>query len=85
MNLAAKANPDIGLVREGISLCKKEKIDVILAVGGGSVIDSAKAIGIGRYYDGDVWDFSRKRPVRGMMPLGVSLAIPATGRSTIQR
>lgn len=75
-----KANPDIGLVREGISLCKKEKIDVILAVGGGSVIDSAKAIGIGRYYDGDVWDFfTKKTPVEKMMPLGVVLTIPATG------
>ena len=55
-----KANPDIGLVREGVEICKKENIDCILAVGGGSVIDSAKAIGIGVYYDGDVWDFFTK-------------------------
>lgn len=75
-----KANPDIGLVREGIELCKKEKVEVILAVGGGSVIDSAKAIGIGVYYEGDVWDFFLKKvPVEKMMPLGVVLTIPATG------
>ncbi len=75
-----KANPDIGLVREGIELCKKEQVEVILAVGGGSVIDSAKAIGIGVYYEGDVWDFFLKKvPVEKMMPLGVVLTIPATG------
>lgn len=75
-----KANPDIGLVREGIELCKKEEVEVILAVGGGSVIDSAKAIGIGVYYEGDVWDFFLKKvPVEKMMPLGVVLTIPATG------
>lgn len=75
-----KANPDIGLVREGIELCKKEKVEVILAVGGGSVIDSAKAIGIGVYYEGDVWDFFLKKvPVEKMLPLGVVLTIPATG------
>lgn len=75
-----KANPDIGLVREGVEICKKENIDCILAVGGGSVIDSAKAIGIGVYYDGDVWDFFAKEiPVKKMLPLGVVLTIPATG------
>lgn len=75
-----KANPDVGLVREGIELCKKENVEVILAVGGGSVIDSAKAIGIGVYYDGDVWDFFLKKvPVEKMLPLGVVLTIPATG------
>lgn len=75
-----KANPDIGLVREGIELCKKEEVEVILAVGGGSVIDSAKAIGIGVYYEGDVWDFFLKKVlVEKMMPLGVVLTIPATG------
>lgn len=75
-----KANPDIGLVREGIALCKEKQVEVILAVGGGSVIDSAKAIGIGVYYEGDVWDFFLKKvPVERMMPLGVVLTIPATG------
>lgn len=75
-----KANPDIEMVREGIKLCKEENVEVILAVGGGSVIDSAKAIGIGVYYEGDVWDFFMKKvPVEKMMPLGVVLTIPATG------
>ena len=53
-------NPRIELVREGIQLCRKENIDFILAVGGGSVIDSAKAIAVGFYYKGDVWDFFTK-------------------------
>lgn len=75
-----KANPDIALVREGVKLCKENEIDCILAVGGGSVIDSAKAIGMGVYYDGDVWDFFLKKvPVEKMLPLGVVLTIPATG------
>ena len=50
-------NPRIELVNEGIEICRKNNIDIILAVGGGSVIDSAKAIAAGIYYDGDVWDF----------------------------
>ena len=50
-------NPRLSLVREGIELCKKESVDFLLAVGGGSVIDSAKAIGYGLANDGDVWDF----------------------------
>ena len=63
-----------------MEICKKENIDCILAVGGGSVIDSAKAIGIGVYYDGDVWDFfTKETPVKKMLPLGVILTIPATG------
>ena len=52
-----KANPESDLVYEGIELCKKEKIDFILAIGGGSVIDSAKAIASGVCYEGDFWDF----------------------------
>ena len=52
-----KPNPRLSLVREGIELCRKEGIDLILAVGGGSVIDSAKAIGIGVPAKCDVWDF----------------------------
>ncbi|MBP5248743.1 MAG: iron-containing alcohol dehydrogenase, partial [Lachnospiraceae bacterium] len=52
-----KPNPRSGLVYEGIDLCKKEKVDFILAVGGGSTIDSAKAIAAGVLYDGDFWDF----------------------------
>ena len=50
-------NPRLSLVREGIDLCRREKVDFILAVGGGSVIDSSKAIGYGVPYDGDVWNF----------------------------
>ena len=52
-----KPNPRVSLVREGIELCKEHNIDLILAVGGGSVIDSAKAISAGAKFDGDVWDF----------------------------
>ena len=50
-------NPLLSKVYEGIELCRKEQVDFILAVGGGSVIDSAKAIGYGVPYEGDVWDF----------------------------
>ena len=76
----AMPNPRLSLVREGIELCRKHGIDAILAVGGGSVIDSAKAIGIGVPYAGDVWDFySTGRKVEEMLPLGVVLTIPAAG------
>jgi alcohol dehydrogenase len=75
-----KPNPRLSLVREGIRMCRENKIDIILAVGGGSVIDSAKAIGIGVPDAGDVWDFySKKRKPREMMALGVVLTIPAAG------
>ena len=53
----AKPNPLSGLVYEGIKLVRKEKVDFILPVGGGSTIDSAKAIAFGALYDGDFWDF----------------------------
>ncbi len=73
-------NPRIGLVREGIELVNKEGIDFILAVGGGSVIDSAKAIGYGVYGGGDVWDFyCGKRKPEGMLPTGCVLTLSATG------
>ena len=55
-----RPNPEITLAREGIALCKEHDVDWVLAVGGGSVIDSAKAIAVGAHYDGDVWDFSRR-------------------------
>ncbi|WP_078553539.1 iron-containing alcohol dehydrogenase [Bacillus alkalicellulosilyticus] len=75
-----KPNPRVSLVREGVSLCKQEEIDFILAVGGGSVIDSAKAIAAGVYYDGDVWDFfTGDAQVTNSIPLGVVLTIPAAG------
>lgn len=73
-------NPRLSLVKEGIELCKKEGVDFILAVGGGSVIDSAKAIGYGVANGGDVWDFySHKRSAAGCLPIGVILTISATG------
>ncbi len=76
----AVPNPHLGLVYEGIELCKKEGVDFILAVGGGSAIDSAKAIGYGVANGGDVWDFyDRKRKAEGCLPLGVILTLSATG------
>jgi alcohol dehydrogenase YqhD (iron-dependent ADH family) len=74
------ANPRLSKVYEGIELCRKEDVDFILAVGGGSVIDSAKAISLGVHYDGDVWDFFSKRTaVEKVLPIGVVLTIPAAG------
>ena len=76
----AVPNPHLGLVYEGIELCKKEGVDFLLAVGGGSAIDSAKAIGYGLANEGDVWDFyDYKRKAEGCLPLGVILTIAATG------
>ena len=76
----AVPNPRLSLVYEGIELCKKEGIDFILAVGGGSAIDSAKAIGYGVANGGDVWDFyDYKRKVTDCMPIGVILTLAATG------
>ena len=75
-------NPHLGLVYDGIELGKKEGVDFILAVGGGSVIDSAKAIayGIADPEEGDVWDFFvKKRPSKACLPVGVVLTIAAAG------
>lgn len=73
-------NPRVSLVYEGIELAKREGVDFILAVGGGSVIDSAKAIGYGVANEGDVWDFyDRKRTADACVPIGVILTIAATG------
>ena len=72
-------NPRSGLVYKGIELCKKEKIDFVLAVGGGSVIDSAKAIAAGALYDGDFWDFFSGRGIRKALPVGTVLTISAAG------
>lgn len=61
-------------------LCRKEQIDGILAVGGGSVIDSAKGIAAGRFYEGDVWDlYMGKAELADVMPVGVVLTLPAAG------
>ncbi|MGE0074853.1 MAG: iron-containing alcohol dehydrogenase [Sphaerochaetaceae bacterium] len=77
-------NPHLSLVRQGIALCKKEKIDLVLAVGGGSVIDSAKAIAFGTKLQGneDVWNdyFMRAQyEIQDALPVGVVLTIPAAG------
>ena len=75
-----RPNPRSGLVYEGIKICKEKNIDFILAVGGGSVIDSSKAIAIGAKYDGDFWDFYKSdRLVEKALPVGVILTIPAAG------
>ncbi|GAB1483880.1 iron-containing alcohol dehydrogenase [Treponema sp.] len=73
-------NPRLALVYEGIELCRKEKLDFVLAVGGGSVIDSAKAIAVGVPYSGDVWDFfTGKNMPETALPVGTLLTIPAAG------
>ncbi|MFA6984501.1 MAG: iron-containing alcohol dehydrogenase, partial [Sedimentibacter sp.] len=73
-------NPRLSLVRKGIEICKKEHINFILAVGGGSVIDSAKAIAAGVKYDGDIWElYEGKGTLKEALPVGVILTIPAAG------
>jgi alcohol dehydrogenase YqhD (iron-dependent ADH family) len=73
-------NPRLSLVHEGIKLCRKEGIDFILAVGGGSVIDSSKAIAYGVPYKGEVWDFYLgKDKATEMLPVACVLTIPAAG------
>ncbi len=72
-------NPRSGLVYEGIDLCKKEGVDFILAVGGGSTIDSAKAIAAGVVYDGDFWDFYEGKRIENALPIGTVLTISAAG------
>ena len=72
-------NPRSGLVYQGIELCRREKIDFILAVGGGSVIDSAKAIAAGAVYDGDFWDFYLGKRIEKALPVGTVLTIAAAG------
>ncbi|NMA65039.1 MAG: iron-containing alcohol dehydrogenase [Clostridiaceae bacterium] len=75
-----KPNPRLSLVNEGIDICRKNDIKFILAVGGGSVIDTAKVIGVGVPYDGDVWDFfMEKAEPKETLPVGTVLTIPAAG------
>ncbi|MCM1438311.1 MAG: iron-containing alcohol dehydrogenase [Roseburia sp.] len=75
-----KPNPRLSLVYEGIELCRRERVDFILAVGGGSVIDSAKAIGMGAAGEGDVWDYyCEKRTPEKTLPVGVILTVAAAG------
>lgn len=73
-------NPTDPKVREGIEMCRRDKIEGLLAVGGGSVIDTAKAIAAGVPYDGDFWDFwAGKSVITEALPVGVILTIPAAG------
>lgn len=77
-----KQNPESDLVYDGIDLCVKENVNFILAIGGGSVIDSAKAIASGVMYDGDFWDFfkdNNRVVVEKSLPVGVILTIAAAG------
>lgn len=74
-----KPNPRSGLVYEGIALCLQENVDFVLAVGGGSTIDSAKAIAAGAMYAGDFWDFYMGKPVTKALPIGTVLTIAAAG------
>lgn len=75
-----KPNPRLSLVYEGIRLCREHNIGLILAVGGGSPIDSAKAIAAGVKYNGDVWDFfTGKATVKDALPVATILTIPAAG------
>jgi len=73
-------NPRLSSVHRGVDICKKEGVELVLAVGGGSVLDAAKAIAAGARYDGDVWNFyMRKDRVKDALPLGTILTLAATG------
>ncbi|MDD3931980.1 MAG: iron-containing alcohol dehydrogenase, partial [Eubacteriales bacterium] len=75
-----KPNPRLSLVHEGIDLCRKEQVDLILAVGGGSAIDSAKAIAMGVFYDGDIWEvYAEGKTISQALPVATILTIPAAG------
>jgi len=73
-------NPRLSSVYRGIEICKSQGIELVLAVGGGSVLDAAKAVAAGAKYDGDVWNFyTRRDKVRDALPLGTILTLAATG------
>ncbi|EHS56402.1 iron-containing alcohol dehydrogenase [Paenibacillus sp. Aloe-11] len=73
-------NPRLSTVHKGVELCKTHQIDLVLAVGGGSVLDCSKAIAVGAKYDGDMWDFAeRKATAKAALPLGTVLTMAATG------
>jgi len=72
-------NPRSGLVYTGIELCRAEKVDFVLAVGGGSAIDSSKAIAAGAIYEGDFWEYYQGKPVTKALPIGTILTISAAG------
>lgn len=77
-------NPLLSKVREGAALCHEKNIDFVLAVGGGSVIDTAKGIGVAATNEGDVWDYYMgiKGKIDHCLPIGVVLTIPAAGSET---
>lgn len=73
-------NPRVTSVNRGAQICKDKHIDVLLAVGGGSVIDCTKFVGAGKYYDGDAWDLvTRKAPITNCLPIVTVLTLAATG------
>lgn len=73
-------NPRLSTVHKGVELCREHNIDLVLAVGGGSVLDCAKAVAVGAKYDGDMWDFvERKAAAQDALPLGTVLTMVATG------
>jgi len=74
-----RPNPRSGLVYQGIDLCRREGVDFILAVGGGSTIDSSKAIAAGVVYEGDFWDFYAGKYIEKALPVGTILTIAASG------
>ena len=75
-----KPNPRIASVQDGLEKCREDDLDFILAVGGGSVIDCAKAIACGFFYEGDPWDFFiNKAQVKQALPIGTVLTLSATG------
>ncbi len=76
-----KPNPRLSLVREAIRLCRENRIDFILAVGGGSVIDTAKTVAAAMCCPDDIWEYFQdlNKPLTGALPVGVVLTIPATG------
>lgn len=74
-----KPNPKSDMVYEGIELCRRQQVDFLLAVGGGSVIDTAKAVAAGAVYDGDFWDFFSGKAPEKALPVGTVLTIAASG------
>lgn len=75
-----KPNPRLSLVRKGIQISREKKIGFIIAIGGGSVIDTAKAIGLGVPFDGDIWDiYTGKAATQECLPIGVVLTIASSG------
>ncbi|MDL2220845.1 iron-containing alcohol dehydrogenase [Eubacteriales bacterium OttesenSCG-928-N14] len=78
-----RPNPRLSLMREGIKLAKEEGIDVVVGIGGGSVLDSSKTIAVGAKYDGDVWDFATfKAQIKDRLPIIAINTMSGTGSET---